>query len=260
MITSGAISVFIGMLPEMKTTEPYSPSARAKASAVPVTQAGRNRRQDDADRVLRRLAPRLAAASSASASSDSITGWTVRTTKGRPMKVRATAMPTGVNATLRPSAASGLAEPSGIGIERGQRDAGDGRGQGERQVDQRVDDPSAREAIADQHPGEDEAEHGIDQRGGERSAEGELVRGQHPGCGGRLPQRIPAERSRLEREGSQRDQHHQAQIEEGEAEGQPEAGQDAVAAFEADHDLSTVSGAHRSWSSRRRSTSWACAK
>ena len=40
MMSSGVISVFIGMLPEMKTTEPYSPSARAKARAKPVSNAG----------------------------------------------------------------------------------------------------------------------------------------------------------------------------------------------------------------------------
>ena len=42
MISSGAISVFIGMLPEMKITEPYSPSARANASAKPVSIAGQS--------------------------------------------------------------------------------------------------------------------------------------------------------------------------------------------------------------------------
>ena len=40
MISNGTTSVCIGMLPEMKTTEPYSPSARAKASAKPVSSAG----------------------------------------------------------------------------------------------------------------------------------------------------------------------------------------------------------------------------
>ena len=39
-IKSGAISVFPGMFPEMKTTEPYSPTARANASANPVSAAG----------------------------------------------------------------------------------------------------------------------------------------------------------------------------------------------------------------------------
>ena len=40
MINRGAISVRMGMLPEMKTTDPYSPSARAKARANPVMTAG----------------------------------------------------------------------------------------------------------------------------------------------------------------------------------------------------------------------------
>ncbi len=40
MISSEAISVFIGMLPEMNTTEPYSPSARANDRAKPVSSAG----------------------------------------------------------------------------------------------------------------------------------------------------------------------------------------------------------------------------
>ena len=39
-ISSGRISVFIGRLPEMKTTEPYSPIARAKARVKPVISAG----------------------------------------------------------------------------------------------------------------------------------------------------------------------------------------------------------------------------
>ena len=46
MISSGEISVRIGMLPEMKTTEPYSPTARANASAKPVSHAGNRYGQD----------------------------------------------------------------------------------------------------------------------------------------------------------------------------------------------------------------------
>ena len=41
MMMSGVISETIGMLPAMKITEPYSPIARAKASAKPVNSAGR---------------------------------------------------------------------------------------------------------------------------------------------------------------------------------------------------------------------------
>ena len=41
------------MFPAMKTTEPYSPRARAKASAKPVIQAGQKRGQDHAEEGLR---------------------------------------------------------------------------------------------------------------------------------------------------------------------------------------------------------------
>ena len=54
MMSSGAISVRIGMLPEMKTTEPYSPSARANASVKPVTSAGQRAREDHAPERLQR--------------------------------------------------------------------------------------------------------------------------------------------------------------------------------------------------------------
>src|SRR5476651_1474855 len=69
-------------------------------------QRWRDGGQDDAAEVCQALAPRLAAASSSSRSASSSTGWTVRTTKGRPMKVSAMTMPSGVNATLMPSTPS----------------------------------------------------------------------------------------------------------------------------------------------------------
>ena len=47
-ISSGVISVRIGMLPAMKITEPYSPTPRAKASANPVSAAGSDRRKQHA--------------------------------------------------------------------------------------------------------------------------------------------------------------------------------------------------------------------
>ncbi|MNT91497.1 hypothetical protein D3C72_2326060 [compost metagenome] len=91
------------MLPEIKTTEPYSPVARAKDSANPVSSAGRIAGRITRWKVCSRLAPRLAAASSSSCSTSSSTGCTVRTTNGRPMNVSATTTPSGVNATLIPS-------------------------------------------------------------------------------------------------------------------------------------------------------------
>ncbi len=56
---SGAISEMPGRLPAMKITEPYSPTARAKAIAVPVSSAGVSAGQDDAaDRLEARGAER----------------------------------------------------------------------------------------------------------------------------------------------------------------------------------------------------------
>ena len=96
MISRGTISVFIGMLPEMKTTEPYSPMALANASAKPVSSAGATAGRMILVKVCQRRAPRLAAASSTSTSRSSSTGCTVRTTNGRPMKIKATVMPSHV--------------------------------------------------------------------------------------------------------------------------------------------------------------------
>ena len=65
-------------------------------------------RQDDAASApATRLAPRLVAASSTSASRSSMTGCSVRTTNGRPMKISAMVTPSGVNATLMPYGSSG---------------------------------------------------------------------------------------------------------------------------------------------------------
>ena len=50
IMTSGAISDLRGMLLEMKITEPYSPTARANASANPVMTVGKKRRCNDADK------------------------------------------------------------------------------------------------------------------------------------------------------------------------------------------------------------------
>ena len=84
------------MLPAMKTTEPYSPSARANASVNPVSNAGRNIGSMTRQNVCQRLAPRLAADSSISTSKSSSTGCTVRTMNGNPMKVSAIRMPSRV--------------------------------------------------------------------------------------------------------------------------------------------------------------------
>ena len=96
MISKGVISEISGRLPAMKMTEPYSPTARAKASAKPVRSAGKMAGKMTLTKVCQREAPSDAAASSTSVSISSITGCRVRTTKGRVMKVSAKTIPSGV--------------------------------------------------------------------------------------------------------------------------------------------------------------------
>ena len=91
----------------MRTTEPNSPMARAKARPAPASMAGAT-----LGRTMRRSttvleAPREAAASSVSRSSSASTGWTERTEKGRVTKARAKRMPIRVPATLTPKGLPG---------------------------------------------------------------------------------------------------------------------------------------------------------
>ena len=91
----------------MKITDPYSPTARAKASVKPVITAGRTGGNTTRQRMLMREAPSMAADSSSSRSKSRSTGSTVRTTKGSPTKTSAMRMPTGVKAAFTPMAARG---------------------------------------------------------------------------------------------------------------------------------------------------------
>src|SRR5260221_5593132 len=106
MMTSGTISETSGMLPAMKITEPYSPSAREKARALPVISAGSRAGKMTRRKTSSGPAPRVSAARSRSWSRSAITGSRVRTTKGRPMKLSATMTPSGVKATWMPSGSS----------------------------------------------------------------------------------------------------------------------------------------------------------
>jgi len=103
-MSSGTISVFSGMLPEMNTTDPYSPSARANERANPVSSVGSMAGAITRASTRRRPAPSTAAASSMAGSRSRRTGWSVRTTKGSPTKVRATTTPAGAKATWTPFA------------------------------------------------------------------------------------------------------------------------------------------------------------
>ena len=58
MMIKGVISVFIGRFPAMNTTEPYSPRARAKARANPVSKEGQICGRITRRKAVRRPAPK----------------------------------------------------------------------------------------------------------------------------------------------------------------------------------------------------------
>ena len=162
MIISGVISETIGMLPAMKITEPYSPTARANASAKPVASAGSTRGQHDAPEDVASRSRRASGGILELAVQFASTGCTVRTTNGRPMKASATTMPSRRVRDLDAERLEQRAEPAVRRVQRGQRDARDRRRQRERQVDDRIDEAAARELVPHQHPGDDEAEHAVE--------------------------------------------------------------------------------------------------
>lgn len=98
VIISGRISETIGILPAIKITEPYSPVARANIIPAPVKSAGVISGSSTRRNVVKRFAPKVAAASSYSPDNSSNTGCTARTIKGRLTTTSAIQMPTGVNA------------------------------------------------------------------------------------------------------------------------------------------------------------------
>jgi len=67
--------------------------ARAKANAKPLSQAGKISGKITRRKIVDLVAPRLNAACSYSGSQSRRTGWTVRTTKGSPTKIRTSTIP-----------------------------------------------------------------------------------------------------------------------------------------------------------------------
>ena len=177
-----ATSVSKGMFPEMRTIEPNSPTALPNESAAPERIAGIRLGRTIRRNVVNGRAPSDAAASSISRSSSRRTGWTARTTKGSVTKRSATT--TAVRRVGDVDAERALGSVDGE-----QRQPGDDRRQGERQVDDRVDDALAAEVVAHEHPGDERARdrvHGHDdQRGDER----QLERGDRRRRGDLVPER-----------------------------------------------------------------------
>ena len=102
------------MFPEISTTAPNSPTARANASATPDRIAGSRFGKTIRRKIANEPAPSEAAASSISVSSSSSTGCTARTTKGRVTNSSARSRPVRVKATLTPNGPPGPYSASSV--------------------------------------------------------------------------------------------------------------------------------------------------
>ena len=159
----------IGRLPAMKMTEPYSPTARAKASAAPVRDGRQQRRQDDPAEDL----PRRGAQHHAPPRPPPGPARRAPAAPCAPRRAgRRTAARTRSRAACRrrliPSGASTPPDPAVRHVQRGQRDAGHRGRQRERQVDRRIQQPPPGKPVALQHPGQQHARRDAGQRGGGR--------------------------------------------------------------------------------------------
>ena len=184
----------------MKTTEPYSPRARGRNDrAKPVRSARHDGGKDHAPECLPTRGTRLAAASSDSRSISSIAGCSVRTTNGSPINVKGDHNSERRNAALIPSGSS-IGRSSRFGVHGCEGDAENGGRQGEGQIDQSVDESLARDRVANERPGDHQAEDGVDRRGDERRAERLACRKRPRAIPRRLPESAPAHRRALDHE------------------------------------------------------------
>ncbi len=165
MMSSGTICVFIGMLLEMKTTEPYSPSARANASAKPVSSAGLNIGKITRQNVCQRFAPETGRG---------FLKFRIQIGEhrldGADNKRQADERERDKNAELRVGNLDAerrepSANPAVRRVKRRQGDARDGGRQRKRQVHQRVHDSFSKKIVTHEHPRDDEAENGVHDRG-----------------------------------------------------------------------------------------------
>ncbi len=100
------VTVVSGSPPAKSRTEPNSPSARAKASAIPAPRPGRRLGKMMRRKIVKLPAPSEAAAASISRSISSSSGCTARTTKGRVTNISATTTAARVDARSIPSGLS----------------------------------------------------------------------------------------------------------------------------------------------------------
>ena len=225
MMSSGTISVFIGMLPEMKTTEPYSPTALRKGQREPGEQRRCHRGKDDSREGL--PAPGAETGGGLFHVDIEIVEHRLHGADDEREtdedECHRYAEP-GIR-DFDPQRVEVLPDPAVGCIQRRERDAGDGGRQSEWKVHSGIDQPPARKPVAHQDPGYQETEHGVDHRRNKRCAERHPIGGQYArGRNGR-PEGGPREIGRAGKHGGERNQHHQAQVGAGDPEGHAEPGQ-----------------------------------
>jgi hypothetical protein len=130
-------------------------------------------------------------------------------------------MPSGGD--LDPGRREHASQPSVVGEQRGEGDAGDRRRQGERDVDDGVEQPPQGEIVAHQHPHRERSEHEIDERRQQRDAEAQFQRIERAVAGDDGDELGRAELRGLEKQGAERNENDDGKPGQGQAECDPKA-------------------------------------
>ncbi len=225
MMRSDAISVFMGMLPAMKTTDPYLADRAGERHPEPDEpgriQVGKDHAEDDLHAV------RAEARGHFFELDVEIGNHRLQRAdhERQPDEDERDRNPQGTEDGLYPVWREILPKPPVGRIQTGQRDACHGGRQGERQVNHRIDDAAARKVVAHEHPRDDDPEHAVDARRDERGADRQPIGRDHARVADGRPEKVPAvaERPHGQREQGHEDDHRQ--IQHGERHRDPEAGQ-----------------------------------
>ena len=132
----------------------------------------------------------MAAACSCSVPISRSTGTTSRTTNGSDTKIVASTIPGSAKTTWIPCSVEPAAEPARAAVEEQEREPDDDRRERERQVDERVHEPLAAEALPDDRERADDAEDRVRRaRRSARSAASARARAERLGRRDRVPGR-----------------------------------------------------------------------
>ena len=153
------------MFPAMKMTEPYSPTARAKARPVPVTERRQDGRHQHAREGLHPRGAERGGGLFVLAVELDQNGLQRAHDEGEPDEGERDEDAERRVGDLQAERREEASDPAIRRVERRERDTGDGCRQRERKIDQRVELRLAGKGIAHHHPGDDQAEHAIDERG-----------------------------------------------------------------------------------------------